>query len=62
VRQLGDGLDFAEEAVNRLAVGEPVGMDDLEGDDAPHQAVAGLEDLTHAAFAETLQQDVLTQD
>ena len=62
VGQLGDRLDFAVEAVDGIVMAEPVGADDFQGDNALHQAMAGLEDLAHAPFAEPLQQEILTQD
>ena len=35
--------------------------DDLQGDDALHPAVLGLEDLAHAAFAELFQDRILAE-
>src|SRR4051812_14740041 len=37
---------------------EQAGVHDLEGDDAVHEGVAGLEDLPHAALAERVEQHV----
>ena len=61
MRQLSGGLDFAMETPDGVLVGEAVLADDLQGDDAAHAQLAGLEDLSHAAFAEAFQDDVLAE-
>ncbi len=55
MRELGDRLDLAAEALDRVLVWQMLLADDLEGDDAVQAAMAGLEDLAHAAFADPFE-------
>ena len=50
--ELGGGMDFALKPLDRLRTGQPFLANDLEGDDAAHLVVPGLEDCPHAALAE----------
>ena len=61
VGELGCGADLAFEAADGIGVGEAFLANDLEGDVAVHAAMAGLEDLSHAAFAEFLEEDILIE-
>ena len=56
--QLSGGADLALEATDGVEVVQLLFADDLHGDDTAELPVLGLEDLTHAALAQFLQQDV----
>ncbi len=61
VRELGGGLHLAAEACQQVLLILAVGADYLEGDEAVHEGVPGLEDLAHAALPDPLQQQVRPQ-
>jgi hypothetical protein len=55
VGQAGRGPDLLAEAAHRLGPAHQRGVDDLEGDQAVHQAVPRLVDRAHAARAQARQ-------
>ena len=56
--QLTQGVDFALEAAHDLRVGQQFLTDQLQGNDAVHVLVPGLEHLARAPFAQALQEQV----
>jgi hypothetical protein len=62
VVQVGRGADLALESFANVGIVKAFGADELEGNQPAEVAVAGLEDLAHAALAQPLQQDVAAQD
>ena len=59
--ELGCHADFAVKALDRLGMGQPFFANDLDGDGPVHELMAGLEHLSHAAFAQAFQQQVRSQ-
>ena len=55
------GLGFLDEAALAVGVGDAVGGEDLEGDQAVEPRVAGLVDDTHAALAQLLEDGVVAE-
>ena len=56
-----DGPDLAQEQFLGAVGAQQVGRQHLEGDDAAHGAVLGLEDAAHAAAADLVEDAVLAQ-
>jgi hypothetical protein len=54
--ELAGGPDLADESFHRLGVVQALFADDLQGDDAFENALAGLENLPHSPFAEPFEQ------
>ena len=52
MRQTGRRLDFLTKALDRRGLGQQAAAHDLQGDDALHQAMLGLEDDAHTAGAD----------
>jgi hypothetical protein len=61
VVELGGGLDLALEALDGLRRLDGHRRQDLQGDQAFHLAVTGLEDLAHPPLADLVQDHVLAQ-
>ena len=61
MRQRRRGPHFALEPADGVGIIQSLFADKLDGDDAAQLPVAGLEDLSHAAFAHTLPQNIGTQ-
>src|SRR5438552_3801472 len=59
--ELSDDLRLVEEALDGQLVGEAIGMNHLQGVDAPQSAMTSLEDLAHCAFAKPIKQNVLAE-
>ena len=57
--QAADELNFPVESANDFTIGQQVTANQLEGDNAVHVQVPGFEDLPGAAFAKSLQQEVM---
>ena len=58
VLERGGGLRLVDEPLPALRVGDRVSGEDLEGDEAAEQGVAGLVDDAHAALPELLDDAV----
>ena len=57
----GGGLGFLHEAALAFRVGDPLGRQDLDGDEAVQVGVTGFVDHAHPAFAELLCDLVMPQ-
>ncbi len=60
--ELAGRPDFTEEAANDARIGQTLGTDHLERDDALQRRLAGLEDLAHSALAEPRQDQIRPHD
>jgi hypothetical protein len=54
--------DFLPEALQGIGIGQDLIADQLDGRRLAGRAVAGLEDLAHAALADAVQEKVRTDD